>query len=372
MITSGYMIGQIIDEFALLGDRIKLRNRVHLFDLSIYVENFFRDIINIIDDCRLDNLISVRSNEPGLDLGDKQKRIAFQVTSDKTGSKVIHTLQRITEEQRNDYDRFIVLIVSEKQQKYDSVVTALTNRSNSESDVKNDSTSDEENNPSIHPDIPFDIDTDILDLTDVARKVVGLPLDKIQELHQLIQKQMAKVRIELEVPDNDGNYETSGYKKWEPLAKPNIGNGFKFASWEERFHEIKYNSLDGRAIEVKEAAETFSQKLYVLPRITREFYAMLNERATFMDKRLSEYPSLYFDTVTRSYPGAQTELDLLVAQDLISINHENDRYDNPLPVEIGIKIFNIDYTFAVNYHTYVVNENLSFRKILGNLDFSHF
>lgn len=372
MITSGYMIGQIIDEFALLGDKIKLRNRLGLFDLTVYVENFFRDIINTIDDFNLENLNSTRSNEPGLDLGDKGRKIAFQVTSDKSSAKIKHTLERITEEQRGDYTQFIVLIVGEKQKTYDTVVTALKNRANCESDTENKSETDAGIKPKIHPDIVFDIDRDIIDLIDIARKVVGLPLDKIQRLKRLIQEQMAKVRIELEVPDDEGNYETSGFTKWETLVEPKIGDGSKFASWEKRTNNIQHQCLERRAGEIKNATEKLSQRLYILPRITREFYTILYERATFMRKRFSEYPSLYFNTVTRSYPDARIELELLVAQELIYIDLDDDGDDHPKPGEIGLSMCNIDSEFAVNFYTYVIEENLSFRQIICNLDFSVF
>lgn len=375
MITSGYLIGQIIDEFSLLGDRIKLRNRLGLFDLTMYVENFFKEIINIIDDGKLVNLNSTRSNEPGLDLGDINRKIAYQVTSDKTGAKVVHTLQRITTEQRNNYSKFIVLIVGEKQQTYDAVVTALNNRGTTDSDDDKNAESNELNKIKIHPDIIFDIDSDIIDLTDIARKIVGLQLDKIQKLNQLVQSQMAKVRVELEIPDADGKYETSGYDKWESLAEPKIGDGSKFAAWEEKFENIKHESLPKRSEEIKKSIEELSQKLYVLPRITREFLAMLYERSEFLEKRFSGTPSLYLHTVTNSYhdaQGAQIELDLLSSQLLISIDTENGAYDRPKPFEIGLDMCSNDPNFYIMFYTYVKEENLSFRKIIGTLDFSSF
>lgn len=64
MITSGYLIGQIIDEFSALGEQAKLRNRLGLSDLSVFSENFFRDILNIVENLDLINTNEDRANEP--------------------------------------------------------------------------------------------------------------------------------------------------------------------------------------------------------------------------------------------------------------------------------------------------------------------
>jgi len=386
MITSGYLIGQIIDEFALLGDRIKLRNRLHLFDLTIHVENFFKDIMDIIDDSHLVNLNSIRSNEPGLDLGDKEKKIAYQITSDKTGQKVIHTLEKITAEHLKVYNQFKVLIVGEKQQTYGSVTNALKARFKSESDVDNkiksdadDATKEEningdevENSVKIDPQIQFDIDTDIIDLTDLARMVVGLPLDKIQRLNRYIQDQMANVRIELEVPDENGKYETSAYDKWEPLPVPKLGDGYKFAAWEESLSGDKSPSLKVRADQVKDALEHLSQRLYTLPRITREFFATLHERAVYKKLRFDDNPSILLPAVLTAYAGAQTHLDLLEAEGLIEIDGEQT-YENPrLPAEVGLRLNTVNSEYLGWYFDFVKDEGLSYRSIFGKLDFSDF
>lgn len=115
MITSGYLIGQIIDEFSALGEQAKLRNRLGLSDLSVYSENFFKDIVNTVEGYQLVHANEKRANEPGIDLFDKTNKIAFQVTTTNTSEKVKHTLQQITANHLKKYNRYLILILGEKQ-----------------------------------------------------------------------------------------------------------------------------------------------------------------------------------------------------------------------------------------------------------------
>ncbi|EAP9194282.1 hypothetical protein E8A45_22940 [Salmonella enterica] len=354
MITSGYLIGQIIDELSTLGEQAKLRNKLGLSDLSVFSENFFRDILNIIEDLNLINTNEDRANEPGIDLGDELKKIAFQVTATKTSAKVIKTLKKITTEQRGKYNRFIILIIGEKQNTYKPVLEALSDRVTSE----------------IHSSIKFDPAKDIMDLTDLARRVIGLPLPTIQILHRLIQDQVAQVKIELEVPDKNGNYDTSGYTLWEALPVPKLGDGSSFAVWESTNSGIE--PTEDYVSSIKEDIMELSRRLHKLPRITREFFAMLHERADYSNLRFREYPSLFVDSVNKTYPNAQTELDLLQAQNLLYIDFEPLTFDEKYPGEIGLKMGLPNDSFRLGFYDFVIENKLSFRQVLGELDFSSF
>ncbi|PTT98058.1 hypothetical protein DBR45_35190 [Pseudomonas sp. HMWF031] len=355
MITSGYLIGQIIDEFSALGEQAKLRNRLGLSDLSVYSENFFRDIINIIDGYNLVNANEKRANDPGIDLRDETNKIAFQVTTTNSSDKIKHTLQQITIDHLTKYDRYIVLIIGEKQKTYDAVHTALKKRKTNKINSK----------------INFDPEIDIIDLTDLARKVVGLNLESIQSLHRLIQDQVAKVRIELQVPDKDGNYETSGYTLWEALPIPKPGNGDKFAQWEFSIHSSKIVP-DDAVVAAKEAIDELSSRLHKLPRITREFFAVLFERSEDMKIRFRDYRSLFLPIVEKTYPNADSELNLLLAQNLIQIDHDPVGFDEPVPSEIGLRMGLGHEVFEIGFYDFITENNLSIRKVIVELDFSEF
>ena len=93
----------------LIADYLDLRNRYAevnaivqknwgsyevLYDLNRYLEDFFKDILNIVYGYKLVNLNEERSNNPGLDLGDEAVKVAFQVTSTKSSDKVNTTLEK--------------------------------------------------------------------------------------------------------------------------------------------------------------------------------------------------------------------------------------------------------------------------------------
>ncbi|AGN82599.1 SMEK domain-containing protein [Pseudomonas putida] len=357
MITSGYLIGQIIDEFSALGEQAKLRNRLGLSDISVYSENFFRDILNIIEGFKLTNTNEDRANEPGVDLGDESKRIAFQVTTTKSSDKVKNTLKKITREQVEKYDRFVVLILGEKQKTYEAVTTALLDRAESE----------------ISPDIKFDPDRDIIDLTDLARKVVGLDFESIKSLHRLIRDQMSKVKIELQVPDQDGNYEVSGYKLWEELPTPKLGNGYNFAKWEHS-HSKPTEPPQDDVDAVKEAIQTLSKRLHKLPRVTREFLAVLFERSEIHNHRSRDRRSLFLPTVEKTYPDARSEIELLATENLVLIDTSPVVYDDQglIPPEVDLCMCVGHEGIQFWLYDFVTAKQLSFRHVLVELDFSQF
>lgn len=81
MITRGYYIGEIVDEFAAISAQVKMRNSLGLTGLTIYAENFVKEILNVLLKTNLTNLNADRSNEPGLDLGDESAGWGIQVTT---------------------------------------------------------------------------------------------------------------------------------------------------------------------------------------------------------------------------------------------------------------------------------------------------
>lgn len=105
MITRGHFIGEIIDNFSELRGHIELRVSLGLTDLPVYAENFIRDVLNIIEGRSLESLNKTRSNNPGLDLGDKVWKVGIQVTATSSSAKVYKTLSKITTAQKLAYKK---------------------------------------------------------------------------------------------------------------------------------------------------------------------------------------------------------------------------------------------------------------------------
>ena len=184
MITRGYFIGQIIDELTAVSQQVKSRSGLQLFDLNRYLEDFFKDILNIVYGYKLVNLNEERSNNPGLDLGDEAAKVGFQITSTKNSDKINKTLEKAVG-QIAKYPKIYVLILQNKQGSYSGLNATL-----------------------VRP-FGFTAEEHILDTGDVLKKVLSLPIDRLQDLHDLVSKEVSRVKIELEVPDKNGKYQTN-------------------------------------------------------------------------------------------------------------------------------------------------------------------
>lgn len=209
-----------------------------------------------------------------------------------------------------------------------------------------------------------------MDLTDLVRKIVGLDLKTLQSLHKYVQDQVAKVRVELQVPDKDGNYETSGFELWEKLPTPKPATGRKFAKWDSN-HSSKAPP-DDEIESAKAAVDELSSRLHKLPRITREFFAELFARSEEMKFRFRDYRSLFLSTVNKTYPQAQSELDLLLAQNLVVIDGSELGHGPEAPTEIGLRMGLGHDGLEIGFYDFITKHNLSLRKVIVELDFSKF
>ena len=90
MTARGAFIGPIIDDLDIISSRVRARSKLGLTDLNHILEDFFKDLLNLIYKANLVNLNETRRNAPGLDLGDTTSptKRAFQVTSQATSQKV--------------------------------------------------------------------------------------------------------------------------------------------------------------------------------------------------------------------------------------------------------------------------------------------
>ena len=343
MLTRGYFIGEIVDDLAILSGQVKMRNAIHMFDLTVATENFFRDVLNILLDASFKNLNAERSNEPGLDLGDENKKIGVQVTSSVNTAKVNHTLGKITTDQKSRYKKIIVLGMNKRQGTY-SIDVPLANKYNFTTD-------------------------DIWDLDTLARKALDLQLDKLQDLYNLVRSSSARLKIELEMPDENGKFPTTGYEMWEQRAKAKVGDGNAFCSFvEERIG-------DAPDVEkVQKALNKLGADLSRLPRLTREFLAMLYERREKGNsRRFSDgWSHLLLSKVKREYRGddLEGELDILRHANFLDVDGE-DKFELGA-TEVGIRVPTEVDELQLEFVLFVEEKKLGFRNVIGSVDLSAF
>lgn len=245
MITAGYYIGQILDDLASIGSQVDNRNRVGLFEMTKLLENFYRDILNEIYGFNLTNTNETSSNAPAVDLVDSSKGVAIQVTSSGTSAKINKTLEALTDDQIAAYPMVIVLVAGKKQRSF-TLTDEFVTRAN------------------------FKIEN-VWDYTDLCRSLVNLPLDKLQSLHQIVTKQIARVKIELEIPAQDGTYATGIEQFAEAIPRERLSDLKKFT---------QFVQADSGATEeeVRKFITTLVADLKELPRITREVFEFMWSR----------------------------------------------------------------------------------------------
>lgn len=345
MITRGYFLGEIIDELSGVSNEVETRCKLGLTDLNRFLEDFFKDLLNILLDLSLRNLNEDRSNYPGMDLGDEKARIAIQVTSDRSSSKVNDTLRRISEMDGNLYERVIVLVIRSRQSSYtlDSELAAKLNFS----------------------------EDSIWDVTTLCRKALDLPLDRIQALYEHIKKEVVRVKIELEIPSADGRYATSIEDYVEPLPTLRMGSLETYRSFtnDERQSEDQLSIAD-----LKEDFGLLTKRLARLPRITRQFYCFLLERRDEETRSTfgAEFLSFNYDRLIRQcrYDDLKGEIRLLEEQRFVSVS-EPDSHEKSFYVRITIPAKNPYFVYEL---VDFIDKKLerAYRKPLVELDFSVF
>lgn len=98
----------ITEALSHIANKVNLHNHLNLQDINILLENFFRDILNIIYKDRLfKNLNAVESNFTAIDLGDDKKDLAIQITSTTAIGKVRNTIEKYKKEY--GYKKLIML-----------------------------------------------------------------------------------------------------------------------------------------------------------------------------------------------------------------------------------------------------------------------
>ena len=150
-----------------------------------------------------------KPNFPGIDLGDKVARVAFQITASSDNDKVKDTLQKfVSYGLYNQYDRLIIYILTEKQKTYSG--------SGFEEIIQGK--------------FIFNKDKDILDYRDVLAEVKELSIEKADRVKKILEKNFGKSNIDLFSTDRsailishskpDGN----NFSQW--LALKLLGQGY--------------------------------------------------------------------------------------------------------------------------------------------------
>ena len=93
MMNKEVYLKNVAESLALLSREVSILNAVNLYDINIVAEDFFPGLLNLIYGYELKNANYLEKNAPAIDLVDPKNRIAVQVTSDNSSTKIKHTIE---------------------------------------------------------------------------------------------------------------------------------------------------------------------------------------------------------------------------------------------------------------------------------------
>lgn len=338
MISRGHFIGQIIDEFAGISSQVRARSNLKLYDLNGYLENFCRDVVNIIMDLNLTNLNDDKENSKGLDLADEKAKVGFQITSTSNITKIHNTLEKSVG-YLPKIATIYVLILDKRQGKY-KLEEKFTK--------------------------PFNFkDEHILDFDSLTKMAISLPLDKLQKLSELISREIARVKMELEIPDKHGKYATDIDQYIEPIPKPTYkGVGAYF-----KFHKQDFDSIELTEKQVDSDFKAFQKSLKKLPRMTRQLFVVMLERSEY--KRGAMHVNVDLLEKISRLPDLKGDIRILTEVDFVGFMEADNHEVSPTwQLNFGFK--KNDDNFVLNVLEFVKAGKTTLEKFITRLDFTDF
>jgi len=166
MTNSQRLFADISQNIAILRTEISQSGKLGLTDIHKQCENFIKHLLNRIYGYQLVNLNGSIANFPGLDIGDEQQGIAYQVSSERTSAKVDDMLDKVL--RYRHYEKFPsikLFLLSEKQTTY-SINTQTA------------------------PFFNFNWKTDIVDFGDMLKVIQDLDLHQKTDILQFLQDEL--------------------------------------------------------------------------------------------------------------------------------------------------------------------------------------
>lgn len=176
---------QLREVVSRLMTEVDLATKQGRLDLNLISEDAWIPILKEVYQCpNLINLNRKHKNFPGIDLGDEQDRVAFQVTSSTDIEKVKSTLEQFKKRNyKNAFDELYIFTLRSKQKSY----------------------SQEAVDKVVGDDIRFDVKENIIDPGDVLAGITSLRLPAQQRMLQEFRTILGDVESsvkELDAPDN--------------------------------------------------------------------------------------------------------------------------------------------------------------------------
>lgn len=157
-------------------EQIKILNSNFEFSINIHAETFMIKVLDIIYDCRFQNLnYDEFRNYNSIDLGDIDYKLSIQVTATKKITKIKETLEKYIENNHyKKYERLKILVLTGRQENYSNkVIDGIVNGK-----------------------FDFDINRDVIDLTTIYIKINEInELQKSLAVLELLKIQFSDIKV---------------------------------------------------------------------------------------------------------------------------------------------------------------------------------
>ena len=156
----------VISQLSVIKSKVELCSSLNLLNINIHIESFICGLLNLVYSYNLVNLNNAQANYTSIDLGDRAKRIAIQVTSNTKNTKILHTIEGfVAKGYDKDFDRLIVLIIGLKKNYRSNFV------------AKNG--------------FCISKDTDIIDFRDLLSEINSMDTPGLQQIVRYLQQEMS-------------------------------------------------------------------------------------------------------------------------------------------------------------------------------------
>lgn len=255
----------------------------------------------------------------------KKKKIAYQVSLNVDMNKIKETIDKIekTKNIKEDFEQFRFFVIGKKQKTYTI------------------------------PDNELNITRkSIYDINDINKEILSLEIDTLMSLKEYIEKESTRVKIELEIPDENGNYQTSLFNYLEKIPCENIENAINLL-----YSDLNESEYSETELEFKE----FINKLKKLPRITREFISIVVDKS--QDKR--GYFKYRLDNLKKvlNY-NFESDLSISCEEGFFYMDEDFDSNDNSYYVIL------VKNEFLIAIKSFTENNSISSKKLIVSLDFN--
>ena len=173
MLSHPIYIERISDYISRLKKYFKNIASNGLTDGLKYAEPFVQGLLNLVYDLELESLNASKKNFPGVDLGDKKRKIAYQVTATNTKRKIEQTFEKC---ERNGifqfYEKIKFFIITEKLPEY-SLSSTYVNK------------------------YGFNYKEDIIDFDDILNKIISFEIGALKYIHSYVENNFASTQDDL-------------------------------------------------------------------------------------------------------------------------------------------------------------------------------